>query len=155
MRYTATYRFDGRGWVCQFEEPDIATFGRTIAAAKAHARSLLSVHLEVGDLPSAGVEIEDDVRLPAGVDVDVEALRRQRSDVDRLSRDIALSTRRAAATLRAAGLSTRDVGELLGISGARVAQLESDARQNLGEAIAPRPPRWTSDELYRKAMGER
>lgn len=128
MRYTATYSFDGRGWICQFADPDIATFGRTIAAAKANARSLLAVHLEVDDLTAAGVAIDDEVRLPTGVDVDFATLRRQRADVDRLSREIAQATRRAAASLRAAGLSTRDVGHLIGISGARVAQIENDAR---------------------------
>lgn len=128
VRFTATYRFDGRGWICQFVEPDIATFGRTIAGAKAHARSLLAVHLEVGDLAAAGVEIDDDVRLPGGIDVDLDTLKRRRAEAARLQQEVTVATRRAAATLRAAGLSTRDVGDLIGVSGARVGQMESDAR---------------------------
>src|SRR3972149_6675050 len=55
IHYRATYTFDGRGWIVQFDEPDIATFGRSLAAAKAHARSLLAVWLEVDDLDAAGV----------------------------------------------------------------------------------------------------
>lgn len=124
MRYTARYRFDGRGWICQFAEPDIATFGRTIAAAKQHARSLLAVHLEVDDLASVGAEIDDEVHLPAGVDIELAELLRQRMEAARMRNELAIATRRAATKLRAAGLSTRDVGELIGVSGARVGQLE-------------------------------
>jgi predicted RNase H-like HicB family nuclease len=124
--YRATYQFDGRAWVCQFVEPDIATFGRTLAAARAHARSLLAVHLEVDDLVTAGVEIDDLVKLPEGVDIELDALLRQRAEAEKLRHDVAEATRRAAASLRAAGLSTRDVGDLIGVSAARVGQLETD-----------------------------
>ncbi len=124
MRYTARYRFDGRGWICQVAEPDIATFGRTIAVAKEHARSLLAVHLEVQDLVAAGVEIEDEVHLPDGVDVELDSLTRKRAQAIRLREELAIATREAATKLRAAGLSTRDVGELIGVSAARVGQIE-------------------------------
>ncbi|MBI2780958.1 MAG: hypothetical protein HYX55_04050 [Chloroflexi bacterium] len=128
MRYTATYRFDGRGWICQFVDPDIATFGRTLASAQANARSLLSVHLEIDDLFAAGVEIIDEVRLPPGVDVEIDALRQQRLEAERLREEVVRATRDAATKLRAAGLSTRDVGELIGVSGARVGQIEHRGR---------------------------
>lgn len=124
VHYRATYQFDGRGWICQFVDPDIATFGRTLAAAKAHARSLLAVYLEVDDLVAAGVDIEDEIRLPAGVDVEIDDLARQRKEAEALRREVAAATRSAAAKLRAVGLSTRDVGDLIGVSGARVGQLE-------------------------------
>lgn len=124
MRYTVRHRFDGRGWISQFIEPDIATFGRTLTSAQAHARSLLSVYLEVDDLRAAGVEIVDEVQLPPGIDIEIDALKRRRAEADRLREEVVTATRRAAATLRAAGLSTRDVGELIGVSGARVGQLE-------------------------------
>jgi hypothetical protein len=128
--YRAEYRFDGGGWLCQFAAPDIATFGRTLASAQAHARSLLAVYLEVDDLGAAGVEIIDEVHLPAGIDVDINALKRQRAEAERLRQDVVDATRRAAVTLRAAGLSTRDVGELIGVSGARAGQLASEAGRN-------------------------
>ena len=125
-RYRATYAFDGRAWIVQFRGPDVATFGRTLASAKAHARSALAVYLEVSDLAAAGVEIDDDIALPAA-SAEVGDLVRMRDESESLRAQVAAETRRAAAVLRRAGLSTRDVGEILGISGARVAQIEREA----------------------------
>jgi len=125
-RYRATYAFDGRAWIVQFRGPDVATFGRTLASAKAHARSALAVYLEVSDLAAAGVEIDDDIALPAA-SAEVGDLVRMRDESETLRAQVAAETRRAAAVLRRAGLSTRDVGEILGISGARVAQIEREA----------------------------
>jgi DNA-directed RNA polymerase specialized sigma subunit len=47
--------------------------------------------------------------------------------VEALRGEVAAATRRATADLRRMGLSTRDVGEILGISGARVAQIERES----------------------------
>ena len=125
-RYRATYTFDGRARIVQFRDPEVATFGRTLASAKAHARSALAVYLEVPDLAAAGIEIDDDVALPTA-SVEVGDLVRMRDESETLRAQVAAETRRAAAVLRRAGLSTRDVGEILGISGARVAQIEREA----------------------------
>jgi len=125
--YIATYSHDDRAWIVQFRDPDIATFGRTLASAKRYARSALAVHLEVDDLAAAGVEVIDDVRLPTSVTDEISRLLDQRSKVDTLRAEVAEATRRTTAELRRMGLSTRDVGEILGISGARVAQIEREA----------------------------
>jgi predicted RNase H-like HicB family nuclease len=123
--HRAVYEFDGRAWVVVFPDLGIATFGRTLAAAKGHARSALRVYLEVGDLAEGGVSVEDEVRLPGGANLgDVLDLRR---DINDLRRRVASETRRATKELRDAGLSTRDVGDILGISSARVAQIEREA----------------------------
>lgn len=127
LRYTATYTHDDRAWIVQFHDPDIATFGRTLASAKRYARSALAVHLEVEGLAAAGVEVIDDVRLPTDISDEVERLLAQRSTVEALRMEVAEATRRAAAELRRLGLSTRDVGEILGISGARVAQIDHES----------------------------
>ncbi len=126
--FVAEYRWDSRAWIVQFREPDIATFGRTLATAKQHARSALAVFLEVPDLDAAGVEVIDDVRLPSDVADEVVSLADRRSAADSLRVEIAEATRRAAADLRRRGFSTRDVGEILGISGSRVSQLERDPK---------------------------
>ncbi len=125
-RYSATYTFTGRGWIVQFLYPDISTFGRTLAASKRHARSLLAVHLEVDGLDKARVEIDEAVLLPIGVDAEVDHLVRMREQADAIRNELASATRRAAGELRRAGFSTRDVGALLGISGARVSQIERE-----------------------------
>jgi DNA-directed RNA polymerase specialized sigma subunit len=127
-RYVARFTFDGRGWIVQFEEPDIATFGRSLRSAKVHARSLLAVWLEVDDLAAAGAEVVDRIELPRSAEIDVKALVQQRAKAEALRRDLARGTRNAAKALRTAGLSTRDVGEILGISGARVSRLEHEPR---------------------------
>ncbi len=126
-RYVATYRHDDRAWIVQFHDPDIATFGRTLLSAKRYARSALAVYLEVDDLAAAGIEVVDDVRLPTEISDEVHRLIDQRSKVETLRADVAAATRRAAADLRRIGLSTRDVGEILGISGARVAQIDRES----------------------------
>lgn len=126
-KYVATYTRDERAWIVQFRELDIATFGRTLASAKRYARSALAVHLEVADLAGAGVEVDDDVRLPDAISDEVGRLIAQRSTVDALRADVAEATRRAAGDLRRLGLSTRDVGEILGVSGARIAQIDRES----------------------------
>lgn len=126
-RYVATYTHDDRAWIVQFRNPDIATFGRTLPSAKRYARSALAVYLEAVDLAAAGVEVVDDVRLPAEISDEVKRLIDQRSKVETLRAEVAAATRRAAADLRRIGLSTRDVGEILGISGARVAQIDRES----------------------------
>lgn len=128
-RFIATYEFDGRAWIVQFADLGIATFGRTLVAAKRYARSALAVHLELEDLDAAGVELSDDVRLPAEIDDDVQRLSDKRTKAENLRAEVAAETRRTAIELRRLGLSTRDVGEILGVSGARVAQIEREVSE--------------------------
>lgn len=125
-RYVAEYRWDDRAWIVQFRDPDIATFGRSLATAKRHARSALAVHLEVADLAEAGIDVTDDVRLPTDLVATIGELADQRSKSEALRGEVADATRRTASALRRLGLSTRDVGEILGISGARVAQIDRE-----------------------------
>lgn len=125
-RYIAEYRWDERAWIVRFRDPEIATFGRTLAAAKRYARDALAVHLELDDLDAAGIVVVDEVRLPADVTDQIQSLVDRRAEADRLRAEVAVDTRQAAAALRARGYSTRDVGEILGISGSRVAQMDRD-----------------------------
>jgi len=125
--YVATYTHDDRAWIVQFRDPDVATFGRTLASAKRYARSALAVYLEVDDLAAAGAEVVDDVRLPTEIAAEIHRLAEQRSKADTLRAEVAEATRRATSELRRLGLSTRDVGEILGISGARVAQIDRES----------------------------
>ena len=126
-RYVATYAHDDRAWVVQFRDPDIATFGRTLASAKRYARSALAVYLEVDDLAAEGIEVVEEIRLPNEISTEIDRLTSQRSTVEALRAEVAEATRRAAADLRRLGLSTRVVSEILGISGARVAQIDRES----------------------------
>jgi len=81
----------------------------------------------VDDLIAAGIEVIDDVRLPDEISDEIHQLIDQRSKVEALRAEVAQATRRAATDLRRMGLSTRDVGEILGISGARVAQIDRES----------------------------
>ena len=126
--YVAEYRWDGRAWIVQFRQPDVATFGRTLASAKRYARSALAVHLEIDDLSDTDIEVLDDIRLPAAVADEVGSLVERRSASEAMRTEVADATRRAAADLRSLGFSTRDVGEILGISGSRVAAIERAVR---------------------------
>jgi hypothetical protein len=127
-QYVATYTRDEGAWIVQFRAPDIATFGRSLATAKRHARSALGVYLEVDDLEKAGVEVVDEVRLPADIAAEVDRLAADRTKVESMRASLVEATRRAAADLRRRGFSTRDVGEILGVTGTRVAQLEREAK---------------------------
>jgi len=127
-RYAAEYRWDDRAWIVQFRQPDIATFGRSLVSAKRHARSALAVYLEVDDLTAAGIEVVDDVRLPPDVAADVDSIVESRTQAAALRTEVAAATRRAATELRSRGFSTRDIGEILGVSGARVAQIKREGR---------------------------
>jgi len=124
--YTAVYTFDGTYWVVQFRSPDISTFGRTLRSAKKHARSLLAVYLEISQADADRL-IQEEVRYPRSVRTELDRLTRKRRDSEALRAEVAEETRRATAELRRAGLSTRDVGEILGISSARVAQIERES----------------------------
>ncbi len=125
--YTANYEHDGRAWVVRFGEPDISTFGRSLRAAKRYAREALAAYLEVDDLVSAGVDVVDRVSLPTAAGTEVDRLLKMRAQAEAIRAEVAAETRRAARALRNSGLSTRDTGEILGVSSARVAQIEHES----------------------------
>jgi hypothetical protein len=113
--------------VVRFGEPDISTFGRSLRAAKRYAREALAAYLEVDDLVSAGVDVVDRVSLPAAAGTEVDRLLKMRAQGEAIRAEVAAETRRAARALRKSGLSTRDTGEILGVSSARVAQIEHES----------------------------
>ncbi len=124
--FEAGYEYDGRAWVVQFKDPDVATFGRSLRSAKTYAREALAAYLEVDDLAAAGIEVVDRVALPVPVEAEVARLGTMRREAETMRREIANETRRAAQQLRRSGLSVRDVGEILGVSPARVSQMERE-----------------------------
>jgi hypothetical protein len=112
---------DGRWWLLRAQDRDVVTQTRRLARAKATARDLIAMWLgadpgsfDIHVVPAVGDEVID--RL-IGEAVKARAIAARQS-----SRASAL-TDQAVQTLVAKGVPMRDVGEMLGISHQRVAQL--------------------------------
>jgi hypothetical protein len=129
--YRAHYRHDGRNWIVQFTDPDISTYGRTLAQAKRYAREALAVWLDlssVDELDTHGARILDLIELPAGVAEDVSRLRDQRATAEQLRHEVAVRTADAARRLLAAGWSTRDIAAALDVSAGYVSKVARGQR---------------------------
>ncbi len=99
------------------------TYGRTIEEARRRVREALAT--AVDDADSAA--LVDNVKLPKPIEREVKRARRLRRDVEERSARAGAAARKAArALLKDMGLSVRDAGALLGMSGQRVQQLVAD-----------------------------
>jgi hypothetical protein len=90
----------------QFTDPDVSTYGRTLAQAKRYAREALAVWLDlssVDELDPCGARLVDVIELPAGMAEDVSRLRDQRVAAEQLRHEVAVRTADAARRLLAAG----------------------------------------------------
>lgn len=130
---------DGAWLVAVPALPDVHTFGRTQAKAVANAREAIALWLEVErDRPVDLEEVELDLRFR--IDDQADELVRQAADARQAavrSADVAQGlTRDAAVALTRAGLSTREAGDVLGLSHQRISQV-------LDSAPASRPQRPT------------
>lgn len=110
-------------WVEGF--PGVHTFGRRLAQARVNAREALALWLDAGE---SSLEIRDDIRLPEEAQEAVEELEAAREQFQAARRKVAASTARAVRALTEAGVSMRDMGELLGLSHQRISQVAADNR---------------------------
>lgn len=85
------------------------------------AREVIALMLDIDPADVDGVQV--DVQLPDQLADDLAALRRSERLADDARQAAAHAQRRAAEQLRAAGLSVRDIGRLLGVSHQRVSQI--------------------------------
>jgi predicted RNase H-like HicB family nuclease len=99
--------------------------GRTLRVARRRLREAL---LEALGDEGAGASFVEDVRLPGGARRLVLAHWKARRAMEARRRLADDAARAAAAALRAAGLSPRDVGDLLGLSPAKLAAALRRAR---------------------------
>lgn len=121
---TAVYEHDAEDgvWLVELqEEPRCHTWGKTLAAAKRAIR-------EAAGLWFDEVEVEDQVRPPAVAREEVELARRLRREAERAKVAAQLAIENAARSLREAGFSSREAGEVVGLSHQRVNQLEMQYR---------------------------
>lgn len=125
-KYTATFTRGEKGWVVQLKElPDCISQARTIEQGKERIRKALRAF--IGDeAEMAWIDVEP--TLPATVRKAIDRSWTERKRAAESASKAAESTAQAARALRLIGISTRDAGELLGISGQRVQQIESVGR---------------------------
>ena len=122
-RYTAKFERGERYWVVQLkEQPGCITQARTIAQGRERIREALS--LFIGSAADTA-EIKVEATLPTSVRKVVDRSRSERQRAEEEAAKAAKSTERAVKAMLEIGLSTRDAGELLGISRQRVHQVAS------------------------------
>lgn len=126
--YRVVYELDDDGyWVVDIPKLRGAhTQARTIPTARERAREVIAL---ITDESPDSIEIgEEDFRLPAPVAAKVTAAREARQRAEAAEADLAVKLHDAAVAVVQIK-STRDAGELLGLSHGRVHQLVNDRTQ--------------------------
>jgi predicted RNase H-like HicB family nuclease len=135
MRYTAIAERSGRWWALHVPEvPGVFTQARTLKEARGMVRSAVSLALEC---PRDSFDVDLEVRVTANDPIStadsvtalLEDVAEKDLAADRAAAVASEATRQAATTLRAAGLTLSDTGELLGVSYQRVQQLITESRR--------------------------
>lgn len=125
MTYTAIYKRDpdDDAWLVHIE--DVAgchTYGRTLAQARERIREALALFVD----DAHTVEIVDDIHIPKDAKAILARANRARAKVAEAQEVASSMTREAVIALRAAGLTVRDIGDLLGVSHQRVSKLMAE-----------------------------
>lgn len=122
--YTATFERDEDGYwavVAQVAPRQSAiSDGQTLAKARRRIRQAIAALL---DAPEDSFDVEERLRLPAEARRCLQRYQRAQARLDQQERDAKEAQRAAAKALAKAGLSRRDAGDILGVSGARVQQV--------------------------------
>jgi predicted RNase H-like HicB family nuclease len=120
-RYTALFHREDGWWIVRIAEAKgVHSNGRTLEEAKRRVREALS--LDIGD-GAFSVDIVDKVTLPSKARTKLAGYRTARRRAQAEQGKATAATRAAARALKEAGLSVRDAGNLLGLTGSRVSQL--------------------------------
>ena len=136
------YEYDrkARAWSAVSDSPRVASWGRTLAQARASVREAIELHLDLPDsqsLDDIGVMVQDQVVVP-GVDTgEIESLHQRRARSELLRSEVARDTERLVGRLLEQGLSTRDAGTVVGISGGRVSQYRQRTGRRHGAIMVP------------------
>lgn len=118
-----TYREEGF-WIVEVRELDLLTQAKRLDEVERMARSIISLHTEVGR-DTFAVTVEP--RLPEDVAARIERAKRLR---EQAREDVEIAARlwaEAARDLHEQGLPYRDVGQVLGVSFQRAKQLVDEA----------------------------
>jgi predicted RNase H-like HicB family nuclease len=124
QKYTAHFVREEGWWIVRIQEArGIHSNGRTLEEARRRVREALS--LDIGDAAFT-VEIAEKITLPANARQELARQQTARRRAEEQANEAMKTTKIAARALAKAGLSVRDSGSLLGLTGARVAQILND-----------------------------
>jgi predicted RNase H-like HicB family nuclease len=131
--WTVRYDYDpkARAWSAVSDPPRVASWGRTLAQARACVREAIELHLDLPDsqsLDDIGVVVQDQVIVPGVEASEVASLQERRVRSELLRSEVARDTERLVSRLLEQGLSTRDAGTVVGVSGGRVSQYRKQTR---------------------------
>lgn len=119
--YRATAHREGKLWVVDVEGVGV-TQGRNLEQARNMAVDLVVAMREV---EPAAVSVDMQVALPGELEVKVEKVKKSRSQLELMQRQVGELGRGVVEGLRSAGLSGKDMAVVLGVSEQRVSQLSS------------------------------
>jgi predicted RNase H-like HicB family nuclease len=126
-KYTAHYTREDGWWIVRIQEArGVHSNGRTLEEARRRVREALS--LDIGDV-AFSVELADKITLPANARRELSRHRTARRRAEDQSQQAMKAAKDAARALAKAGLSVRDAGSLLGLTGARVSQILNDTER--------------------------
>jgi len=118
--YDATAERDGKFWVIHVPEVARYTQARNLSEVEAMTRSLISSML---DVDAGSFDVRVDVYLTDSVRTRLDRAAHLREVAAKSNSEAALEARRAAAEMAAQGMTLRDIGQVLGVSHQRAAQL--------------------------------
>jgi predicted RNase H-like HicB family nuclease len=129
--FTARFELDENGYWSVVAEltagKSAISDGQTLPKARRRIRQSIALLLDVDD--ENGFDVHEEINLPPKV---MATLRRYQGAQEKLQADAveaAEAARSAAQVLAKLGISRRDTGDLLGLSGARIQQvLDNDSR---------------------------
>ena len=129
--YTVLAEHDEAGWwaVRIPELPGVLTQARRLDQVEEFAREAIDLAISVGHAAKGKYSVQVYAHVP-GLDDDLAGVRAVRADAERVQAEAAERTRVIARRLADRGLTVRDIGEALGVSYQRAAQL-------VGKASAP------------------
>lgn len=120
--YTALVSRDGKFWHVEVPEIDRVTQARNISEVDDMARDLIAI---MAGVEPDSFELDVRIQLPDSVRSHLSEVERARGAETEARSHAAAELRAAAAELKNAGLSVRELGAVLGISYQRASQLTS------------------------------
>ena len=127
QQYTLHFAREDGWWVVRIPEArGVHSNGRTLEEARRRVREALS--LDIGDAAFT-LEFIEKITLPADARRELSRHRTARRRAEDQTQQAMKAAKGAARALAKAGLSVRDAGSLLGLTGARVSQILNDTER--------------------------